>query len=373
MSNTQQSTHQIKKLTLEEFYQIREEWTSLLNNSDANTLFLTWEWLNAWWIVWGNELGLELNIIACYSQNNRLMGLAPLYKVKGKFLRVFNSVRLGVIGVSYKIPTTIRSEFQDFIVDISDPIGIRKLLMKEILRDKSWDEFIINDVRSTSHLFALFTVNKVEEWSCYFRTILKDTGVSITTKGSFQDYLITIGKNTRNSAFNKSSLLKKTYDISEEEDDKFFTKNIKALNDLHLERWGKLCFDRNSEKFHSLIFKENKEIKSSFFRVIANKELVSVSYNVEYIGRCHNIQLGFSPSFDKKFALGNLNLGELIRRAFVKDSCEQFDMLLGAGQKTFYKERFKGELYLTSTFQIIRNPFIKMIYLIFDTYNRLVK
>jgi hypothetical protein len=375
MRNIPETSVKFKVITLDEFLLMKLNWNNLLHNSDANTLFLTWEWLSHWWAVWGEKLDLKLNVIACYSAEQRLIGLAPLYKSKGKIFNIFSSVRLGVIGSSYKKSTTVRSEFQDFIVDKADPIRIRKLLIDEIFRDKSWDEFILTDLLTTSSTFALFTINKEDKWPIYIRTILKDIGVSINTTLNFKEYLQTISKNIRYSAFNKSSILKSNYDISEGEvsNNNEFSKNIATLNNFHKKRWGKVCFDKEAEKFHSLMFKETGKFHSYFLSVDDGKEPISLSYNINYQGKCHNIQLGFDSSFDKKFALGSLNLGELIKRSFLREGIDECDMLLGSGQNTFYKERFNGRLYKVTTFQIIRNPIIRLIYFSYDNFKRYIK
>lgn len=365
--------YHLKKISYDEFSQMKLEWNTLLKGSDGNTLFLTWEWLHTWWLIWHQVLNIELNIIACYSQNNVLLGIAPLYKSKSKFLKIFNSVRLCIIGASYKSLTTVRSEFQDFIVDSSDPVGLRKELIKGIYDDRSWDELIFHDVRNSSYTFALFTINELKECPSYTRVILKDHGVYIDTSKDFNGYLSSLGRNTRNSAFNKRERLKTNYEYCIEVDTANFVENMNYLNQFHILRWGKECFDKSAERFHALIFENQDAFSSSFLKIKVNNKLVSLSYNIEYMGKVKNIQLGFCTFFDKKFALGNLNLGEAIKLSFENDKVVQFDMLLGSGQNTFYKERFKGQLYLTSTFQIIRNPFIALVYKSYDRLTELFK
>jgi len=362
-----------KVINFDEFITMKREWNTLLANSDANTLFLTWEWLNAWWAVWGDKLDLELNIIGCYNQEGKLLGLAPMYRAYGKVFKCFNTVRLGILGTSHKFEPTIRSEFQDFIVEKSEPIIIRKMMIDEIFKDNSWDELILSDVKNTSITFALFTINKYERWPFYLRVINKDSGVKVNTKGQIKEYLVKLGKNIRSTAFNKNKILNAQYCVMKECVVDDFTTSVNILNDFHLERWGKLCFDRDSEKFHSLVFSETEQFQSYFLKIKANNETISISYNIDYMESCHNIQLGFDSSFDKKFALGYMNLGELISDSFIKPKILSCDMLLGSGQKTFYKERFKGDLYNVSTLQLIRSPILIYIFRLYDVFKRAIK
>lgn len=59
------------------FDQLRAEWNELVRQSQANTLFMTWEWQTTWWRHWGTS---ELYLLAWREEvTGRLVGLAPLY------------------------------------------------------------------------------------------------------------------------------------------------------------------------------------------------------------------------------------------------------------------------------------------------------
>ena len=57
------------------FEAIRSEWTELLKASDSDCLFLSWEWLYAWWKHLAD--GRQLSILAVRHEG-RLVALAPL-------------------------------------------------------------------------------------------------------------------------------------------------------------------------------------------------------------------------------------------------------------------------------------------------------
>jgi len=57
-----------------DFAALRDEWEELLQASDADGLFLTWEWLFTWWQEVGSRHRLA---IALVRQGGRLIGLAP--------------------------------------------------------------------------------------------------------------------------------------------------------------------------------------------------------------------------------------------------------------------------------------------------------
>jgi CelD/BcsL family acetyltransferase involved in cellulose biosynthesis/dTDP-4-amino-4,6-dideoxygalactose transaminase len=59
----------------EAFARLRAEWNELLGASDANTPFLTWEWLHAWWHHLQAAAALR---ILCVRTAGRLIAIAPL-------------------------------------------------------------------------------------------------------------------------------------------------------------------------------------------------------------------------------------------------------------------------------------------------------
>ena len=51
-------------------------WDALLRESASNTIFLTWEWVTAWWSSYGKPG--ELRIMAAFDEHDVLRGIAPL-------------------------------------------------------------------------------------------------------------------------------------------------------------------------------------------------------------------------------------------------------------------------------------------------------
>ena len=55
---------------------LRPQWEALLAESGSNTIFVTWEWMSAWWGAYG--IPGELRIVAVYDDAGVLRGIAPL-------------------------------------------------------------------------------------------------------------------------------------------------------------------------------------------------------------------------------------------------------------------------------------------------------
>ncbi|MCX5696596.1 MAG: hypothetical protein NTU54_01250, partial [Candidatus Omnitrophica bacterium] len=113
----------------EEFSGIKKEWDVLLTNSRANLLFLTFEWLSAWWKYYGQ--GNKLLIILVIDRG-KIMAAAPL---------MIKAVRKGrfIIGNKLQFIAHENSDYMDFIISEQDEECF-KLIFGEILsRQKEWD------------------------------------------------------------------------------------------------------------------------------------------------------------------------------------------------------------------------------------------
>ena len=61
--------------TEEDFRRIKTEWDNLLEKSDNQSIFLTWEWLYHWWMHF--KVGKELFILTVRNkETNEMMGIA---------------------------------------------------------------------------------------------------------------------------------------------------------------------------------------------------------------------------------------------------------------------------------------------------------
>src|SRR5215510_14841179 len=73
-----------------EFLALEDRWNALLRQSRSDTIFLTWQWLHAWWQAYAQS-GDRLYILVVEQQSRGIVGIVPLY------LRA--SRRFGIIPV----------------------------------------------------------------------------------------------------------------------------------------------------------------------------------------------------------------------------------------------------------------------------------
>ncbi len=87
--------HQVVTTT-DEWNALRPEWNELLASSRANTLFLSWEWLDSWIRVQATPPALL--IICVRDESGELLGVAPYYRTVYRLLRVLRYRILHVLG-----------------------------------------------------------------------------------------------------------------------------------------------------------------------------------------------------------------------------------------------------------------------------------
>src|SRR5437879_919032 len=83
--------------TNEEFRKLRSDWDELLARSASNTIFLTWEWLWAWWNAYA-KTDDELLILLVRNSDSMLAGIFPLYVRRTMAIRALPIRCLRFIG-----------------------------------------------------------------------------------------------------------------------------------------------------------------------------------------------------------------------------------------------------------------------------------
>jgi Acetyltransferase (GNAT) domain len=357
----------IKKLTELEFSRIEKEWNGLILNSNADPLFLGWIWQYNWWKQWAKDRKYKLHLLAAYTEDNKLAGIAPMYMVSkkiqgGRFIK-----QLQFIGSSWGAKETVRTEYLNFITHKCNESVITSLFLEYLNNDSHWDQIVFADVETnslTSHLLEdqIFFSND------YHRVVHEDKGTYIDTSGNFEKYKLALGKNSRLKVFNRRNLLCKKGEIKiEKSDSDSIDSYFNFLNELHILRWGKPCFNNESLNFHKNIARKYyKQNKLNLSRITLSDEPVSILYNIRMRNIDYNIQSGYYDNLDKKLSLGSLHLGYEIENAFNSPDINRFDLLAGQGKNTYYKSHYSSRCYNFVTIQINRPNYLIKMYRYYD-------
>lgn len=126
---------------------LAEKWDGLLQRSNANTLFLTYEWIRNWWKTYHESREL-LIIIA--KENNQYIGIAPLYVETSSFLGGFPLKQICLLGDKY-----VASCFLDFIIQKDKVSSVLPFFLEYLTREVDWDRLFLNRIHETSPSFDL--------------------------------------------------------------------------------------------------------------------------------------------------------------------------------------------------------------------------
>lgn len=319
------------------------------------SVFQTEAWQKSWWDTWGDTPGFEKVVESRKGANGLYLAN---YKFKGFPIR-----SLECIGTSHRRIATPRTEYNTLLGNAanSDPYS----LLVELLTSCKWTEAVITDLCINSTEYEVLQ-KVVQDKRWMWRVLEEDTGYSVNTTGSFENYLASLGSNTRLRLFNRRKLLNSlgkvcVRDILPEEQESF----LHHLDRFYRKRWGSPCFGGTDgmafqRKFLERLPAEGGKPRLSELRM--DNRVISLLYNVEYQGRVYNIQGGFDDNVHKKLAPGTLHFGYVIEQCFEDNRIGAFDMLIGAGKNENYKAHIATDREPMNTVMIVRNWLFRLLY-----------
>ncbi|MFT5879883.1 MAG: hypothetical protein ACI86X_001004 [Moritella sp.] len=117
-----------------EFEQLERSWDQLLTQSDADTLFLTWNWVNCWRKTAKSKVQPYIILL---EQTGSIIGIAPFYVQAYKLINCISYNALKCVA-----DQGIGSEYANFIVSSSNSSSIKKALWDALIEPsvaKNWD------------------------------------------------------------------------------------------------------------------------------------------------------------------------------------------------------------------------------------------
>jgi hypothetical protein len=340
---------------------MEDEWQRLLENSEADPLFSSWGWQHSWWKIWGESLNLELLLVAVYS-SGQLVGIGPFYVHQSSLFSGFSTRRVHLIGNAWGIAPTVRTEYTNLIVHKKNAVEITEAIAEKLLQS-NWHELLICDAGKNDIECLNFHISKQLKKKTSLIIRREARGVCVDAGGDFDKWISRLGPNTRRKLYNRRQYaeelgLKKAYYQDSE-----FPEFLSQLDDFHKARWGNVCFDRQAKAFHQSLMRclpDNACAKLSSLSLSGS--VVSVLYDIKVAKTVYNMQSGYLENFDKKLSLGTLHLGYAIETAFNDDEVSDYDLLVGEGLNTFYKQHYHGRKVDLFTAKIVRSGFLQLCY-----------
>lgn len=305
--------------TLEGFEQLSSTWNDLIEERKSRSIFLTWEWLYAWWKTHDHVGTLRL-IIA--RRQNQVIGIAPLMLVKewkyGVRLRILRS--LGAPN----------ADEGDFLVAKNDPEVIDIICGYLLKRRSEWDVIDLREYRRMQS-----SIDRIED-------CLKEAGLSLRTNfvthlnvsvtGTWETYLKTLPKHSMQNIERRIRQVMKEYEFH------FVRYKGQEIHDEHVEdmfqinKTGAYVDKYESEVERAMhyellnLVRERGWMELTF--ILLNGTPVAFEYGFNLDGRFEDWRASFDHNYSKQ-GLGKSLLYLLMKHIFEQGTYHEFDFLRG--------------------------------------------
>lgn len=309
-----------------DFASLEPEWNTLLATSRTRTVFLTWEWISAWWASYGT--GKELYVIRVDS-GGRLIGLAPLYRRRVR--------RLPGLGWRVLQPLGDGSYDSDYLDWLSEP-GREEEVVRVVTdyleaHGGDWEALLVNEIPETSpHLPWLRQTGARHRW------LPEETPVPCARAalpGSWEEYLGSIKPRMRTKV---RSLLREFdgsagagFDLCRERED--LAPRLESLFELHNRRWRAQgrpgVFEEPAKRAFYVALSERFLARDwlRFYSLSVGGRYAAHQFCFEYDGVLYLLQEGYDP------ALTDSEVGNALRAHVFRDcigrGLRAYDFLAG--------------------------------------------
>ncbi len=350
----------VRPWTQEEFESSSTQWSDLLARSEADPLFMSWEWQWLWWKHHCIPQDSELYVLAGYNDAGVLVGLAPLYLHRATH-RGLSARRLESIGSSFRERAQVFSEYLDLIIDVRYVDSFLKALGEVISGDPRWNDLVFANTPVDGHAAHLLKVHLRDH---YVRDADPLTSYSVALPADFASYVSSLDSDTRRRAWNQRKKLvnPQLVEIHVAQVD----EALNLIDRFHKQRWGQshyVGFRRLFNRAFAQLMGRRGELHIT--ELHSDGRPLNVMYNVRVGGREYNIQSGFDANAGKGISPGYLHLGFALERAS-EHGVKTFDFLAGKGLNRDYKRDFCTQPKQLITLQSIRTKALAWLYRGYD-------
>ena len=329
-----------------QFLALEDEWNELLQNSVANTIFLTWEWVSTWWQWFGDDYQLWM-VTAREKENGRLLGIAPLV-----WRRYLQSNRIPYRELLFIGSNQAAPDHLDFIVHENKKGHIDDALIEFVWENRQqWDFIHFDSLRSNSLALAKLADLADSRWQ--ETTALSCPAMALPENWDLFEQ--TLGKNLRKNLKRYDRALAKqgnmVYKVLTEQNE--VDDAISDLRRLHQAvRQGHgdagAFKDPRMEPFQKQVAKRFLQKDwLRFHSLHMDDQMIGVTYNFFYNNVFSYYMTGYDLSWSR-FGPGRQIIGHAVRQA-IENEASVFDFLRG---DEAYKLSWGAEMLTTQTIKI---------------------
>lgn len=347
----------------EEFLSRREDYLDLLERSDADGLFLSWEWLVEWWKAHKEAYGLTLRVFAAEAENGRVLGLAPMmlrpFRHRGGVL----ATRMEPLGNLAGAEEYALTEYLTFPVDRRESAGITALLARFLLADSPWDDLVLSFVPLDSDTWRMVVDQEAARAGVYVRPADHLLARVLDLEGGYETFLSGLGARSRRRIHHDRKRLARRgrvkFVVADEDN---VEECMAVLERLHSQRWGSSAFSGPRGALYRRVVEwavANGSLSLCYTAV--GDHPLAAALNLRRNGREYGIHLAVGGRGFRNVSPGFLHLGFMIQRC-CEDGIRHFDFLASAREKRDYRRHFGGTTSVLGTVHLVREKRLALPY-----------
>lgn len=357
--------------TTEEFYSLKDAWNTLLAESPANSFFLRWEWLWAWWQAYASDND-RLCILLVFREND-LIGIAPFYLKKQTWKNISTVRRLMFLGTA---GGTLISEFMDVICALEEQETVLRAIAQFISENDLCDDIFLHKIDASSQTSGILRQIS-EEMNLLFLVDNNCESPYLKLADNYQSFInglsssmrYKIKRNQKRLANYPDTNFRKTTSAAELEAD------FNELVRLHQLRWEarSLPGSFTGGKFPGFQKTVMKDMLKNghlelWFLSVSGRNIAAI-YNIRYKNKIYFYQAGLDVLFDASLTPGLLLHAHCIHEA-IKDKLHEYDFLI-KGNMDSYKKQWTKEYRNLCDIYIARSITAKLFTAARNTIGRL--
>lgn len=347
-----------------EWFASRDAYEDLLARSDADRLFLSWDWLTLWWQTLPRRGGEVLRVHVAY-EGSTLVG--ALVTVTGPAVRRgFRVTSAQLAGGRFRESRGAFSEYLDIVAVPSAKAVVRSACIRSVIEEGAASEFVVGVTREPDAWREALRLT-VSPLRSYARVADAMTSYQANLSSGFAAYLVSLSSNARRSLFNLRKKLESKGTVQYLDVPAEGCRDcLDQLNELHRLRWNEPAMQGETLQLHrGLIERWAGRGRIRMSQLLLDGRVISVLYDIRVDTIQYNIQMGFDPRVDRSLSIGLLHLGYSMERA-AAEGVTTYDFLAGTGRSTDYKRRIASWHCRVATVQFLCDPVLAATYRLYD-------
>jgi len=328
---------------------LASDWDRLLADSSSDTIFLTWEWCEAWWKTYGDDRSL---FVLTAWEGAELMGVAPFYVDRRRhWHKLWTCLRIIGDGSG-------DSDYLDCFTKRGWEHQVVAVFMQflESLPDE-WDWIQIQGARQDSPCLAALIANATERGWNFSSEIIPC--VTLPLPASWDSYLSTLRPRIRTKVRSTLAHLEDQLKLRPTECAKAGELDtwLGQLFEVHTRRWEKshqpgVFRSRAKQSFYREVSLSTLEKGwLAFHRLSWGERPLALQYGFRYHNRLYVLQEGYDPSFE--VLRPGIALRSWVVRGGIEQGLAEYDFLAGAVR---HKLDWGARPRLSRLVQLARKP-----------------